>query len=133
MATIPLWMGCRNFLLVLPLHLDSVCSRAARRYGPVGRLGIVPAFLLPGFPKDYLCYVLGLSRMELGTFLIISTLGRMPGTYLLTLQGASIRSHEYSMAVIAAVICVVVIFFRYVYRVSLFNWIRGTKESEFHK
>jgi uncharacterized membrane protein YdjX (TVP38/TMEM64 family) len=90
-------------------------------------------FLLPGFPKDYLCYVLGLSRMELGTFLIISTLGRMPGTYLLTLQGASIRSHEYSMAVIVAVISVVVIFFGYVYQVSLFNWIRGTKESEFHK
>lgn len=80
-------------------------------------------FLLPGFPKDSLCYVLGLSRMELSTFLIISTLGRMPGTYLLTLQGASLRSHEYSMAVIVAVIFVVVIFFGYVYRHSLFNWI----------
>jgi len=86
-------------------------------------------FLLPGFPKDYLCYVLGLSRMKLSTFLIISTLGRVPGTYVLTLQGASIRSHEYSIAVIVAVICVVVIFFGYVYRDSLFNWIRSTKES----
>ena len=86
-------------------------------------------FLLPGFPKDYLCYVIGLSRMKLSTFLIISTLGRVPGTYVLTLQGASIRSHEYSIAVIVAVICVVVIFFGYVYRDSLFNWIRGTKES----
>ncbi len=86
-------------------------------------------FLLPGFPKDYLCYVLGLSRMELGTFLIISTLGRMPGTYLLTLQGASIRSLEYSIAVIVAVISVVVIFFGYVYRDNLFNWIRGMQEN----
>ncbi len=57
----------------------------------------------------------------------------MPGTYLLTLQGASIRSHEYSMAVIVAVISVVVIFFGYVYRDILFNWIRGMKENEFHK
>ena len=87
-------------------------------------------FLLPGFPKDYLCYVLGLSRMELGTFLIISTLGRMPGTYLLTLQGASIRSLEYSIAVIVAVISVVVIFFGYVYRDNLFNWIRGMQENK---
>jgi uncharacterized membrane protein YdjX (TVP38/TMEM64 family) len=87
-------------------------------------------FLLPGFPKDYLCYVLGLSRMELSTFLIISTLGRMPGTYLLTLQGASLRSHEYSMAVIVAVIFIVVIFFGYVYRDSLFNWIRGMRKSK---
>ena len=87
-------------------------------------------FLLPGFPKDYLCYVLGLSRMELGTFLIISTLGRMPGTYLLTLQGASIRSHQYSMAVIVAVISVVAIFLGYVYRDILFNWTRGMRENK---
>ena len=87
-------------------------------------------FLLPGFLKDYLCYVLGLSRMELGTFLIISTLGRMPGTYLLTLQGASIRSHQYSMAVIVAVISVVAIFLGYVYRDILFNWTRGMRENK---
>jgi uncharacterized membrane protein YdjX (TVP38/TMEM64 family) len=47
-------------------------------------------FVIPGFPKDYLCYILGLSGMNLGTFLIVSTIGRMPGTYLLTIQGASI-------------------------------------------
>src|SRR5262249_38062641 len=86
-------------------------------------------FLLPGFPKDYLCYLLGLSRLRLSTFLIISTLCSVPVTCVRTLQGASIRSHEYSIAVIVAVICVVVIFFGYVYRDSLFNWIRGTKES----
>ena len=32
-------------------------------------------FLIPGFPKDYLCYVLGLTGMNLSTFLIVSTLG----------------------------------------------------------
>src|SRR5882724_6554121 len=94
--------------------------------------GVTTCFLLvllPGFLKDYLCYVIGLSRMELGTFLIISTLGRMPGTYLLTLQRANIRSLEYSIAVIVAVISVVVIFFGYVYRDNLFNWIRGMHEN----
>src|ERR1700752_1080585 len=52
-------------------------------------------FLFPGFPKDYLCYVLGLSRMKLSTFLFVSIVGRLPGTYLLTMQGATIRNEEY--------------------------------------
>src|SRR5262247_1076481 len=52
-------------------------------------------FLFPGFPKDYLCYVLGLSRMKLSTFLLVSVVGRIPGTYLLTMQGATIRNEEY--------------------------------------
>src|SRR5436309_737162 len=30
-------------------------------------------FLIPGFPKDYLCYVLGLTGMNLTAFLVVST------------------------------------------------------------
>jgi uncharacterized membrane protein YdjX (TVP38/TMEM64 family) len=73
-------------------------------------------FLLPGFPKDLLCYVLGLSGMRLGVFLIVSTLGRMPGTYLLTIQEASIRNQHYFEAVLIAVISAVLIFLGYQYR-----------------
>ncbi len=47
-------------------------------------------FLLPGFPKDFLCYLLGLSRMPWQAFFIIMVLGRMPGTFMLTLQGAQV-------------------------------------------
>src|SRR4030042_2478820 len=39
-------------------------------------------FLIPGFPKDALCYILGLTPMLLGIFLIISTIGRIPGTLM---------------------------------------------------
>jgi len=52
-------------------------------------------FIIPGFPKDYLCYILGLTGMNVGTFLVVSTLGRMPGTYLLTIQGASLGRGQY--------------------------------------
>lgn len=81
-------------------------------------------FILPGFPKDYLCYLLGLSWMKLGAFLIVSTVGRLPGTYLLSLQGASIRNHEYSTAVVYAVISAVILFFAYLYRGRLFHWVK---------
>ncbi len=45
-------------------------------------------FLIPGFPKDYLSYLLGLSPMPLRAFLVISTVGRLPGTWLLSAAGA---------------------------------------------
>ena len=36
-------------------------------------------FLIPGIPKDLLCYVAGLTPIRLPLFLLISTLGRLPG------------------------------------------------------
>jgi uncharacterized membrane protein YdjX (TVP38/TMEM64 family) len=51
-------------------------------------------FLIPGFPKDTLCYILGLSHMRNRHFLVISTTGRLLGTILLSLQGSSLRDNE---------------------------------------
>lgn len=81
-------------------------------------------FLFPGLPKDYLCYLLGLSPMRLTTFLLISTFGRMPGTYMLTLQGATIRNQDYTWAVAVAVVAVSVLFLAYLYRAPLLQWIK---------
>lgn len=84
-------------------------------------------FILPGFPKDYLCYLLGLSRMSLSTFVIVSVIGRMPGTYFLTIQGASLRSQEYFTVVVFAVISAVILPVVYLYRTPLFHWLKRTK------
>jgi uncharacterized membrane protein YdjX (TVP38/TMEM64 family) len=81
-------------------------------------------FLLPGFPKDYLSYALGLSPMRLTTFLMASIVGRMPGTYLLTLQGANMRNEEYLIAAAFSVISVSILFVGYLYRDRLFHWIK---------
>jgi uncharacterized membrane protein YdjX (TVP38/TMEM64 family) len=51
-------------------------------------------FLIPGFPKDTLCYILGLSHMRKRHFLVISTTGRLLGTTLLSLQGSSLRNDQ---------------------------------------
>jgi uncharacterized membrane protein YdjX (TVP38/TMEM64 family) len=81
-------------------------------------------FLIPGFPKDYLCYLLGLSRMKLGTFLLVSIIGRIPGTYLLTVQGAKFRNEEYYQVVIFAVVSAVIFLIAYLYRNKIYNWIK---------
>jgi uncharacterized membrane protein YdjX (TVP38/TMEM64 family) len=87
-------------------------------------------FLFPGFPKDYLCYVLGLSRMRLSTFLLISILGRMPGTYLLTMQGATIRDEEYHVFLWLVVVSVALLIVAYFYRNQLFDWLKHRHEKK---
>lgn len=87
-------------------------------------------FLFPGFPKDYLCYLLGLSRMKLSTFLLISVIGRIPGTYLLTMQGATIRNEQYQTFAIIAGISIAVLALAYYYRNQLFDWIKRRHEPK---
>ncbi len=81
-------------------------------------------FLIPGFPKDYLCYLLGLSRMKLGTFLIVSIIGRMPGTYLLTIQGAKFRNQEYYTVAIVGAVSAVILLLAYLYRNQIYQWLK---------
>lgn len=81
-------------------------------------------FLLPGFPKDYLCFVLGLSRMPFKLFLLICTLGRLPGTLLLTLQGAKVYKGDYYGTVAIMGLCLVLIGVLAYYREMVYRWIR---------
>ncbi len=52
-------------------------------------------FLIPGFPKDALCYILGLSHMDLRSFIVISTIGRLLGTIMLSVQGSCVRNDQH--------------------------------------
>jgi uncharacterized membrane protein YdjX (TVP38/TMEM64 family) len=73
-------------------------------------------FLIPGFPKDYLCYIMGLSHMKTWHFLAISTVGRLLGTMLLSVSGYCARNNEYTTLVIIAVISGIFIIVAYFYR-----------------
>jgi len=52
-------------------------------------------FLIPGFPKDSLCYLLGLTRMRYVDFILMNVCGRLPGTFLLCMQGDAIRNGRF--------------------------------------
>lgn len=57
-------------------------------------------FLIPGTPKDLLTYVVGLTRMKLVPFLIISLVARIPSVLSSTWGGDAIMSGEYTKAII---------------------------------
>ena len=54
-------------------------------------------FLIPGFPKDSLCYLLGLTRMRYIDFILMNVFGRLPGTVMLCMQGDAIRHGRYKV------------------------------------
>jgi len=87
-------------------------------------------FLLPGFPKDYLCFVLGLSRMPFKLFLLICTVGRLPGTLLLTLQGAKVYKGDYYSTLIILGLCLLLIVVLGYYRETVYKWIRRFDHAE---
>jgi len=84
-------------------------------------------FLLPGFPKDALCYILGLTPMHLGIFLIISTIGRIPGTLMATLQGAKAFEHQYYTFGILMGASVLIILVFYIYHEEIHNLVKRLK------
>lgn len=87
-------------------------------------------FIFPGFPKDYLCFVLGLSRMPLKLFLLICTVGRIPGTLLLTLQGAQVYKGNYYSTLIILLLCLVLVAVLGYYREAVYRWIRRFDHPE---
>jgi len=91
-------------------------------------------FLLPGFPKDALCYILGLTPMHLGIFLIISTIGRIPGTLIACLQGGKAFDHQYyTFGILLGASALVILVF-YIYHGEIHNLVKklkGEKRKEF--
>jgi uncharacterized membrane protein YdjX (TVP38/TMEM64 family) len=73
-------------------------------------------FLIPGTPKDFLCYILGLGHLSTREFLVISTVGRFGGTALLTFGGSYIRHHQYYRFSILLGVAVILVFFSLVYK-----------------
>jgi len=86
-------------------------------------------FLLPGFPKDYLCFVLGLSRMPFRLFLLICTIGRIPGTLMLNLQGAKVYKGDYYGTLVITGLCLVLMGVLAYYREGVYRWIRRFDHS----
>ena len=84
-------------------------------------------FLIPGIPKDSLSYLLGLSPMHVFTFLVISCVGRIPGTLLLTMQGSSVRSEHYRAFFVVLGLVLLLIVLAVIYRERIENLLKHKK------
>ena len=82
-------------------------------------------FLVPGFPKDLLCYVLGTSRMAPGAFFAVSTVGRVLGTAMLSMSGQLARGGEFRLLGLIAALAAAAVLVSFLYRD---RWLQRLRE-----
>jgi uncharacterized membrane protein YdjX (TVP38/TMEM64 family) len=79
-------------------------DKAAARFtsiagSPRGRLGFFLLFVIPGIPKDVLCYIGGSALMGFWPFLVISTVGRLPGIIGSAVIGGTAAAEQWVVSI----------------------------------
>jgi SNARE associated Golgi protein len=73
-------------------------------------------YLIPGFPKDIISYLFGISPMPFWVFAILSTIGRLPGTWIGSYFGAHVGDQQYIYAgvfiALVAAVCIPIYYYR---------------------
>jgi len=82
-------------------------------------------YLIPGLPKDMVCYLFGMSPMPFWVFTLVSTIGRFPGTWVLSAQGAHTAAGDYLEVILLTAIVFAVALPLYCYRDRIVAWVRG--------
>ncbi|MBW1739861.1 MAG: TVP38/TMEM64 family protein [Deltaproteobacteria bacterium] len=80
-------------------------------------------FVIPGFPKDYLCIFLGLTSLSAKVFILMAGIGRMPGTLMLSLQGAQVFQQDYTTLSLLVGITLAFALPAYFWRERIYQWI----------
>ena len=100
--------------------------------GLVKRQGVIVLFILflfPGFPKDYLCLALGVTTLPIKIFLLLAAIGRMPGTFALSLQGAFLYEQNYILLGVMIAACLILALLCYGYREKIYLWIERIEKK----
>ena len=83
---------------------------------PRAQIAFFLLFVIPGIPKDILCYVAGLTSMRFAGFLLISTVGRLPGIIGSAAMGDAAASSRWVLAGIIMAVAAVLFVLGLVYR-----------------
>lgn len=92
-------------LVVSPKAMDRFSFLTKRR----GTLIALILFIIPGFPKDILSYILGLSPMGFLPFIVVCTLGRIPGTVMLSFSGSALYNRDWTFLALISALCLAAI------------------------
>jgi uncharacterized membrane protein YdjX (TVP38/TMEM64 family) len=115
------WLGKHLLHKVIPREILENFGFLLKKEG---KLIAFLLFLLPGFPKDFLSYFLGMTPMNFGAFALVMAAGRAPATWVLALQGAQVARGNYPVfwGLIGA--AAILLFVFYAYRKRMYGWIR---------
>lgn len=115
------WLGA-------PIVARYLTSQVIERFRFVmqaeGAILVFIIYLIPGFPKDIVSYLFGISPIGAWPFAIASILGRMPGTWLLTAQGARTATGQYTQLALLVALMAAVAIPLYYHRQKILNRVR---------
>ncbi|HWR93480.1 MAG TPA: TVP38/TMEM64 family protein [Desulfobacterales bacterium] len=114
------FLGERFVRRLIPEEKFKRIDRLVNRQGVIA---ILLMFVIPGFPKDYLSLALGLTTLPLKVFAILACIGRMPGTLVLSLKGASLYDQNYVLLAVVAAACLVMALLAYRFRDPIYRWV----------
>ncbi len=89
-------------------------------------------YLIPGLPKDIVCYLFGISPMRMWVFALVSGLGRIPGTWVLSAQGAHTAAGDYLQVLLVSALAVAIALPLYYYRHRITIWFQGRTQAGSH-
>jgi len=111
---------------IRPSYLERFDAMAKRQ----GALVFFWLFVIPGFPKDILCLFLGLTNLSGKAFILMTAIGRMPGTLMLSLQGAQVFQRDYTTLTLLIVISLAFAIPAYVWRERIYGWLERLNDSD---
>lgn len=87
-------------------------------------------FLVPGFPKDILSFILGLSPMGFLPFVLVCGLGRLPGTVMLSYSGSALYEENWALLAGLSVVAAIMVSLTYLFRERINTWLKGSGERD---
>ncbi len=80
-------------------------------------------FLIPGIPKDILCYAAGVTPLGFPYFIAVSTLGRLPGIVVSAVIGNAAASSKWVLTAIVSAAAVAVFAAGFFLRARIQGWV----------
>ena len=87
-------------------------------------------YLIPGIPKDLVSYAAGVSDMRFRPFLLVATMGRIPGMLGSLLLGHFFGRQDYRSMIILAVIVAVILIICYIKREAITGFLDEVEKKD---
>jgi len=106
------------------LHEDLV-TRFDEFVDAIGIPGLIAFVVIPGLPDDAICFLAGLTKWRLRTFLLAITVGRLPAYVLTVYAGGELASGRFIEGMVLVGAVVVFSALGYYKQEAIQDWVRG--------
>lgn len=111
LGSIIVYMLVKHFgmkIVTLFFSKEKIESLKFLKSSPKRNILFMIIFIIPGTPKDLLCYFIGLTDIDFMTMLLICSLGRLPSIITSTVGGDALGTANYMWAIVVFVVTAII-------------------------